>query len=355
MRRHLISWCGVRWLSAVAAGLAFLGGSSVRADEATGLPEPREVASIDRRAPELEASARAAGSLQATLFTLLSPFRPVAAPPQLSPRRSSTVALAAIDLPHGLDEQLPVPARTAMDELARTLLGCCTGSWGLDGGGTCEPIPAPDVPADPRYLAVERLAVKVFYRQLRRVLGSALRDRYSEDYTYDYFDYVAERERISRLDPERRVESRELIGTRATILENERDEVLAEQPRLTIAAWGPLRIDDYGHVRIDLERLRDDPVSGTLTLAPDDFEKPLGESLFKGRIYRINTDLKVKPRLREVGTNFREFAGEVGAAVGIDLFTPILEKRYLGAELETTYDEEGRAGFFVTFKLYGRR
>lgn len=226
------------------------------------------------------------------------------------------------------------------------------------GGAEGNLLRRPDVPSDPKVVAAGRLARKLAWRQVRRFFRSELRDRYKHDFTMDYYGYLAERDDIGRLGRDHAGltgEDFELQKTRQSVL-GSADEVNVE-PEIALLDWGPLQLNDSGQLRVDVNKLRAEPSAQALTIAPEtDPDAPLGESLFHDRLLRLNTDIKLRPDLGALvgGEGYRAVLGEIGAAVKVDFFSAILEKRYLSAEIETSLDEDGDAGLFVSFTLHGR-
>lgn len=218
-------------------------------------------------------------------------------------------------------------------------------------------ITPPTAPTDPRVAALGRLAHKLAFRQLRRFFRSELRDRYQEDPSHRFLDYQEERAEIGKLgrgysDVN---ENFELQQVRQGVLQNDEERI---EDDVTLVNWGPFRVDDRGQFRIDVNKLREQRQStGKLTIAPEERERPLTDSLFRGRLYRLNTDLKLRPNAHSIlrGDSYREMLGEIGAKIEVDFFTPIIERKFMSAELETSVDEDGDAGLFVTFTLYPHR
>lgn len=299
-------------------------------------------------------------------FQLLAPSSDAVQPTVKQTRptnryRRSGVAMNAIPCPHH-DRMIEEPA-TALPVARPT--GQTWLHWlGIDdmwdaparGDAARSYIPSPTVPHDQRFAAVGRLANHYGFRQLRKMFRSQLRDRVSQDPTFRYYDYLEERDAISTLGRSNgRDGSLAVAEARRSVLADSDSEDAAEQD-LAVLSWGPLQVDDRGRLQVELQKLREDPPSSVdeLEIAPEESEKPLGDSLFRGRSYRVNTAVKFRPRVDRYDEGFREILGEVGGRVEVDFFTPILERRFLGTEFEATVDEEGRTAFFVTFKLYQR-
>lgn len=325
-----------------------------------------ELAKLDRGRPSLasldgnvDSDETAVVRRMQSPFQLLDSTASAARPVARQSRRPSGVALQSIPRPESvpiLEESEPTaPVSQSPGRAWLAWLGVDE-MWATDADTTSSYIPSPTVPRDGRFAAVGRLVNHYGFRQLRKIFRSQLRDRVEQDPTYQYLDYLAERERVSHLGRSvGRDGSLEVAETRRTVLASrDSDSEDAAEVDLAVLSWGPFQVDDRGRLQIELEKLREEPPSSVdaLEIAPEATEKPLGDSLFRGRNYRVNTALKLRPRLDRYDEGMREVLGEVGARIEVDFFSPILERRYLGTEFETTIDEEGRTAFFVTFKLY---
>lgn len=216
----------------------------------------------------------------------------------------------------------------------------------------------PAVPIDPKVAGASRLARKLAWRQVRRFFRSDLRDRYKSDFTMDYYAYLSERDDIGRLGRDSGGlvgEDFELQKARQSVLRSTDDHNVERD--ITLVDWGPIQLNDSGQLRVDVSKLRREPAAQNLTIAPDlDPDQPAGESLFRGRLVRLNTDVKLRPDVSALieGDGYRAVLGEVGASVKVDFFSAILQQRYMTAELETSIDEDGDTGLFVNFTLYAR-
>ncbi len=206
-------------------------------------------------------------------------------------------------------------------------------------------------PRDPRFIALQKLARKMATRQMRRFFRSQLKDRYQEDPTFHYFDYLARKEVVSQFG---RSEEERIVA-----LEEAREDVLdgdheADEEDLAVLGWGPFRITDSGRVGIDVKRINRSVVSKKIEIAPEHdgaSEALPGRSLFEGQSYRFDSDFKVRPRVGSLLSGGG--LGEIGAKLSVELLTPILKERYLAAEIETSVDAEGEAAFFFTIRVFG--
>ena len=98
----------------------------------------------------------------------------------------------------------------------------------------------------------------------------------------------------------------------------------------------------------------DDSNNVTLGVPLQD-DEPKGESLFSGKTFRIDTDVRFTPHLSEVlGGDTREFFGKVKAGVSIDFLDPLLHRRYLSTEIETWHKPNGDSAVFMNFVIWGK-
>ncbi len=214
-------------------------------------------------------------------------------------------------------------------------------------------------PIDPRREAIQALTEKMLYRELRRYFRRELKDRFEEDASLGIDTYLDRRALIGQLGRGGRAEDL-VIEERVTEIRNEILDASAENPErdLPILQWGPLVLDDRGGVNldvVDLKKRHRDPYA--LEFAPSDaeFKGRKGESvLFPDERYRVSSNLKLNPDLREVGRDWNEAIGKLTASVEIDWRAPVLKDRAFSAELGGSINADGRYGLYLNFVIYGK-
>ncbi len=208
-------------------------------------------------------------------------------------------------------------------------------------------------PLTPREQGIRRLARKVGYRQTRKVLRTDLQDRHQIDPTFTFDMYRAERDVIWQLGrgPAFSTTKKRTAEFRSDVLGDEQ-----ELERVDLIDWGPLRVDDSGSLAIDLKRVfrRTRP---DLEIAPpetSETDEPQGESLFSGKIYRIDTDVRFTPHFSElVGGDGRQFFGKVKAGVSVDFFDSLLHRRTFSTEIEAWQKPNGDSAVFMNLVIWG--
>ena len=312
----------------------------------------------ERVSTDTRASAR-----RVPLFELLAPTEDEIAPPS---RNRPPVGWGVIPLPP-LDDWQPRDSRLRPSELpfdesearARVLRERSTVG---DGFFHTDLIAELEPPRNRHMEVFQRLATKVAFRHLRRLFRAELKDRFQDDPSFDYYDYLEQRREIGRLGrPDmttQDVSIEEILESARSDAHDDEDTFERDIPLLD---WGPLQLSDRGQLKLGYNRLASDQTSSRVKLALEENEEgapppPTSRSLLFGRrTWRFDADLKFRPDVRELGRGgYRELLGKVKATAEIDFYTAMLQRKYMSTEFEISVDEENRASFFVNLVIYGR-
>ena len=217
--------------------------------------------------------------------------------------------------------------------------------------------PRPE-PVDPRRRALYALGRKMVHREMRRFFRREAKDQFTADHSRSYFEYLERRALIGQLGRGGRAEDL-VIEERATELRNEVLDASIENPErdLALLQWGPLVLDDRGGVNIDVSDLKErDREEYSFEIAPVETRPGgYGESvLFPDERYRVRSNLKLNPDVREIGRDWNAALGKLTASVEIDWRAPVLEDPAFSAELGGSLDADGRYGLYLNFVIYGR-
>lgn len=339
---------------------------SIRAEEAPEAggaeaadAESLEVAAID---PTQRRTAAAAARIPLLLGTLAKVPESVVNPVTVPPRRYSGIAVNAIPLPQSTEDyvvekrRLVDPLRDLYDipmEEPDFLGQAAEDIESTRGVVERELSQAPQTPELKRALAIQRLVEKLAFRKLRKEARSTLRERFEDDPSYDIYLYREERAEISRLDPSNpNHDDYDFEEVRAAVLEGDDDG----EKDITLFHWGPLSVNDSGDVKLDLAELKSQRViPREIELATEEAEDLAAEPFFEGKSFKLNTDVRFRPRVHKLLENesFSEVIGKTGVTFEVDFFSDVLRRRYMKAELESTLRPDGETGVFFNLVIYG--
>ncbi|MFN0060588.1 MAG: hypothetical protein ACKVX7_19200 [Planctomycetota bacterium] len=204
--------------------------------------------------------------------------------------------------------------------------------------------------------AMNRLARRVGFRHARSIFRSDLKDRYEADPSFRYSEYEKRNEEIWQLG---RGNENQAERERDALYEQLRSGVHEGKPRelernIALIEWGPFSLDDRGGLAVRPNRLFDrDGFATDIEIDPE--AKPPGRSLMNGRTYRLDSDFKFTPHVGDLITgDMREFFGKLRGSVRVDFYNPMLQRPYLGAELEASLKPDGQSIVMFNIILYGK-
>lgn len=268
--------------------------------------------------------------------------------------RYSVMSLMTIPVPESLHEvTLAERAVTPVLPGARDVSADPAGEPDAYAGFYHEDLVAQvDRPLSLRERGLRRLARRIAFRNARKYMRSQIKDEFETDPSYHFSDYQADRDAIWMIGREDSREDSEVFEEfRRGVLADDPDAVEAE---INLVEWGPLQIDDQGGLSVNMRRLfrkSQAPPSVELSAAKEE-EATEGESLFTGRSYALDTDLRFTPHVSELaGGGIREFFGNIKASVECDFRDPILLDTYLSTELEAQFKTNGDVAIFLNFVL----
>jgi hypothetical protein len=209
----------------------------------------------------------------------------------------------------------------------------------------------------PQVKGVKNLAQKEFFRHIRKYMKQQWRTQLRELPNMRYEVYEPRLMQISQVGRDSTPFDHAAIDYYSLrVRQDTFGRGTEAEEEIPVIGWGPMVLLDSGSLHFNAAFLRDvirgKRSSEDLKVAP---ETDGGhEPLFSGRLYRVNTRLRVdfNPFRMTKRGDVLDMASSYGAVIEVTWLTDILKKERFATELESQYRRDGEWAFFANFVIH---